>query len=125
MRAAVRRMVHGAGWSRLGAYNPATGVYGRQAAVYGPNSGVGAWSGYNTSPGTYAHGRAAWDRWISTNSIRTTKPGCRVFSASRISMPGVAVDGASGTSGIAVSAIALGVEVSAADFAQACEVRVA
>jgi hypothetical protein len=39
-------------------YNPATGVYGRAAAVYGPYGGMGAAAAYNPRTGTY--GRSAY-----------------------------------------------------------------
>ena len=41
-------------------YNPATGVYGRGSAVYGPYGGYSRAAAYNPRTGGYAWGRSAW-----------------------------------------------------------------
>ena len=44
-----------------GWYNPATGMYGRTGAVYGPYGGYGRGAIYNPRTGTYGRGAAVWD----------------------------------------------------------------
>ena len=41
-------------------YNPATGMYGRGSAAYGPYGGYGRGAAYNPSTGAYAWGQKAW-----------------------------------------------------------------
>lgn len=49
-------------------YNPATGVYGRGSAVYGPYGGYARGAAYNPANGRYAWGHSAWGRYGSAAS---------------------------------------------------------
>ena len=62
-------------------YNPATGVYVRGAAAYGPNGGYGAAAAYNPRTGTYAQGAAAWGPGGGAAAGRTYNPATGTRSA--------------------------------------------
>jgi len=62
-------------------YNPATGVYARGAAVYGPYGGYGAAAAYNPRTGTYAQGAAAWGPGGGVAAGRTYNPSTGTYTA--------------------------------------------
>jgi hypothetical protein len=62
-------------------YNPATGVYARGAAVYGPYGGYGAAAAYNPRTGTYAQGGAVWGPNGGAAAGRTYNPTTGTYSA--------------------------------------------
>jgi hypothetical protein len=63
-------------------YNPATGIYSRGAAVYGPYGGYGAAAAYNPRTGTYVQGAAAWGPNDSGAAAgRTYNPTTGTYSA--------------------------------------------
>lgn len=62
-------------------YNPATGVYARGAAVYGPYGGYGAAAAYNPRTGTYAEGAAVWGPNGGASAARTYNPWTGTYSA--------------------------------------------
>jgi len=62
-------------------YNPATGVYARGGAVYGPYGGYGAAAAYNPRTGTYAQGAAAWGPNGGAAAGRTYNPTTGTYSA--------------------------------------------
>jgi hypothetical protein len=62
-------------------YNPATGVYARGSAVYGPYGGYGAAAAYNPRTGTYAQGAAAWGANGGAAAGRTYNPITGTYSA--------------------------------------------
>ena len=49
-----------------------TGASGAGGAIYGPNGGAGAFSYYNPSNGSYAHGSAAWNSRAARQTPTTT-----------------------------------------------------
>ena len=74
----------GAGCYTYGAaayYNPATGVYARGAAVYGPYGGYGAGAAYNPRTGTYAQGAAVAGSYGGAAAGRTYNPYNGNYSA--------------------------------------------
>jgi hypothetical protein len=62
-------------------YNPATGIYARGSAVYGPYGGYGAAAAYNPRTGTYAQGAAAWGPNGGAAAGRTYNPTTGTYSA--------------------------------------------
>ena len=62
-------------------YNPATGVYARGSAVYGPYGGYGAAAAYNPRTGTYAQGAAVWGPKGGAAAGRTYNPTTGTYSA--------------------------------------------
>jgi hypothetical protein len=62
-------------------YNPATGIYARGAAVYGPYGGYGAAAAYNPRTGTYAQGAAIWGPNGGAAAGRTYNPYTGTYSA--------------------------------------------
>jgi len=62
-------------------YNPATGVYSRGSAVYGPYGGYGAAAAYNPRTGTYAQGAAVWGPNGGAAAGRTYNPTTGTYSA--------------------------------------------
>ncbi|MFN7934097.1 MAG: hypothetical protein U0R19_12275 [Bryobacteraceae bacterium] len=62
-------------------YNPASGIYTRGSAVYGPNGGYGAGAAYNPRTGTYAQGAAAYGPNGGAAAARTYNPYTGVASA--------------------------------------------
>ncbi len=93
-------------------YNPATGVYARGAAVYGPYGGYGAASVYNPRTGNYSAGYRAsnpygsWGEGVVTNGSDWARGGYRSGSRGAVAAgetsqggAGVAVSGAHGNSG--------------------------
>lgn len=62
-------------------YNPATGVYARGAAAYGPYGGYGAAAAYNPRTGTYAQGAAVWGPNGGAAAGRTYNPTTGTYSA--------------------------------------------
>ncbi len=55
-------------------YNPATGAYGRGAAVYGPYGGAGAGWAYNPTAGTYARGARAYGPYGGAGYVAAYNP---------------------------------------------------
>ena len=55
-------------------YNPATGAYGRGAAVVGPYGGAGAGWAYNPSTGTYARGARAYGPYGGAGYVAAYNP---------------------------------------------------
>ena len=62
-------------------YNPATGIYARGSAVYGPYGGYGAGAAYNPRTGTYAQGGAVWGPNGGAAAGRTYNPTTGTYSA--------------------------------------------
>ncbi len=62
-------------------YNPATGVYARGSAVYGPYGGYGAAAAYNPRTGTYSQGAAVWGPSGGAAAGRTYNPTTGTYSA--------------------------------------------
>ena len=62
-------------------YNPATGVYARGSAVYGPYGGYGAGAAYHAPSGTYAQGVGVWGVNGGAGAARTYNPSTGVSSA--------------------------------------------
>jgi hypothetical protein len=62
-------------------YNPATGVYARGSAAYGPYGGYGAAAAYNPRTGTYAQGAAAWGPYGGVAAGRSYNPTTATYSA--------------------------------------------
>ena len=62
-------------------YNPATGVYARGSAVYGPYGGYGAGAAYNPRTGTYAQGAGVWGPNGGAAVGRTYNPITGTYSA--------------------------------------------
>jgi hypothetical protein len=63
-------------------YNPATGAYGRGAAVYGPYGGAGAAAGYNPVTGTYGRSVAAYGPYESGWAGQAFNPNSGTYAAS-------------------------------------------
>jgi hypothetical protein len=62
-------------------YNPATGLYARGSATYGPYGGYGGGSAYNPRTGTYAQGGAVWAAGGGAAAGRTYNPSTGTYSA--------------------------------------------
>ena len=62
-------------------YNPATGIYARGSAVYGPYGGYGAAAAYNPRTGTYAQGASVWGPNGGAAAGRTYNPTTGTYSA--------------------------------------------
>jgi hypothetical protein len=62
-------------------YNPATGVYARGGAVYGPYGEYGAAAAYNPRTGTYAQGAGIWGPNGGAAAGRTYNPSTGTYSA--------------------------------------------
>lgn len=84
LRVGVAPVYWGAGAYTYGAstwYNPATGVYARGSAVYGPYGGYGAGAAYHAPSGTYAQGVGVWGPNGGAGAARTYNPSTGVSSA--------------------------------------------
>ena len=62
-------------------YNPATGIYSRGSAVYGPYGGYGAGAAYNPRTGAYSQGAAAWGPGGGVAAGRTYNPTTGAYPA--------------------------------------------
>ncbi|MFN0104804.1 MAG: hypothetical protein ACKV2U_22310 [Bryobacteraceae bacterium] len=93
-------------------YNPATGIYARGAAAYGPYGGYGAAAAYNPRTGNYSAGYRAsnpygsWGEGVVTNGSDWARGGYRSGDRGTVAAgetskggAGVAVSGARGNSG--------------------------
>lgn len=61
-------------------YNPATGTYGRGAAVYGPYGGFGRGASHNPTTGRYSRGVAAWGPEGGAYARQAYNPRTGVYS---------------------------------------------